>query len=103
MIRKRFPAIRTLRISAWTTIALAWGIAIIGRQMEAPAAEETVAPEPVSTTSTVVQAETTMPTMPEDGLIVIRYTPAPPPPPIVRQVVVSGPAPSPGVSRSQGS
>jgi hypothetical protein len=105
VIRKRFPKIRTLRISAWTTIALAWAIAIVGRQMEAPAAEEAaLVPEPTSTTSPAAEVANTMPTMPEDGLVVIRYTPAPPPPPsVVRQVVVQAAPSSPTVSASQGS
>jgi len=106
MIRKRFPTIRTTRIAAWTTVAVAWAVAILGRQMEAPAQEDlAVVTETTPATSRAADTATTMPTLPEDGLVVIRYTPAPPPPPtVVRQVVVqAGSAPSPTVSTSQGS
>ena len=87
-------------------VAVAWAVAIIGRQLEAPAAEEAAAPDPVMAVAPEAEVSSPMPTLPEDGLVIIRYTPAPPPPPpaVVRRVVVqSGPAPSPTVSASQGS
>jgi hypothetical protein len=104
VIRKRFPTIRTTRIVAWTTVAVAWAVAIIGRQIEAPAIEQTTsAPEPVPATAPAAEVAAPVPTLPEDGLVVIRYTPAPPPPPVVQQVVVRNAAPSPAASASQGS
>lgn len=107
MIRKRFPSIRTTRIAAWTTVAVAWAIAIVGRQVAAEAPTGAAEPVPSTTTTAAVDSATaSLPAMPEEGLTIIRYTPAPPPPPqtVVRQVVVASPvASSPAVSTSQGS
>jgi len=104
VIRKRFPGSRIARILGWTAIATAW--ATVGIQVAATGGQA----EPLQETDTPVDARTTttrasIPAMPEGGLVVIRYTPAPPPEPrvvtrvIERRVVVQQ-APKPSSSGS---
>ena len=104
MIRKRFPGSRIARILGWTAIATAWvtvgiQVAATGNQADPAPALET----PVEAQTTTTQAS--IPAMPEGGLVVIRYTPAPVPEPtvvtrIVEQRVVVQQAPKPASSGS---
>ena len=103
MIRKRFPPARRWRIAAWTTVAVTWVTAIVARTLGTPVAApavEAIPPPPPAPTATTVTATTPapLPEMPEDGLVVLRYTAVPPPPPEVRRVVVSSPAPGPAAT-----
>lgn len=97
MIRKRFPKERLRRIAAWTAMALAWGTAVVARTVGAPAAatpEVADVAAPAAPTATAVPTTTLapVPDMPEDGLVVLRFTPAERPEPEVRRIVVSQPA-----------
>lgn len=110
MIRKRFPRERLLRIVAWTTLALTWVTTIVARSIAAPATDpvEAAPTQPVqaTTAAAVAPAQQTVPTMPQDGLVVLRFTPGPEPEPEIQRVVVSTPAPAaqaPTVKRSSGS
>jgi hypothetical protein len=95
VIRKRFPATRVRRLMAWTGVTVACGTAVVARTVGAPVAEEPVAdlpePEPLTSEATI-DAHVAVPTLPDDGLVVLRYTPAARPQPEVRRVVVSTPA-----------
>ena len=89
MIRKRFFPLRWARITAWTAATLAWGSTAIAVASQSPPAEaEPVALPPAD--SSVSPSPAAIPAMPESGLVVIRFTPAPPPPPqiITRTVTV---------------
>ena len=94
MLKRLFPS-RWARIVAWTGAAVAWGTSIVAvqaaaeqgavdQQQPAPALEPEVeeVPAPVAA----------VPAAPEQGLVIIRYTPVPPPPPevITRTVTVGG-------------
>lgn len=104
MIRKRFPGSRVARILGWTALATAWatvGIKAVAAetQVDVPPAPE--APAEVQT----IRTEATVPAMPDGGLVVIRYTPAPEPAPrvvtrVVEQRVVVQQAPKPSSSGS---
>lgn len=101
-MRDRFPRDRRLRIAAWTAMAIAWSTAVIARTLGAPApvseAATAAPPEAIPTpmTTGTVGAPTTtgapVPTLPEDGLVVLRYTPIDKPTAEIRRVVVTRPA-----------
>ena len=113
MIRKRFPWPRRGRITVWTAFVLAWASALIARSAGGPAA---TVPEPVTVVD-LSPLETfrhedrmaTIPEAPEDGLVILHYTPAERPEPEVRRVVVTQQAPArsapqaPTTQRSSGS
>ena len=113
MIRKRFPWARRGRIAAWTAFVLTWTTALIARTVGAPAvaAPEAPAVPPAEPVESVAPSSTTaaVPDAPEDGLVILRYTPAERPEPEVRRVVVTqqaparSAAPAPPVQRSSGS
>lgn len=92
MLKRLFPS-RWARIVAWTGAAVAWGTSIIAVQA---AAEQTVVadpapiPDPEPEVQEVPEPVAAVPAAPEQGLVVIRYTPVPPPPPevITRTVTV---------------
>jgi hypothetical protein len=94
-VKRLFPN-RWARIIAWTGAAIAWSsvaVATIVKNEPAPPSEQEAATpvEPaVATTSTSVA----VPAVPENGLVVIRYTPVPPPKAevVTRTVTVSGPS-----------
>jgi hypothetical protein len=103
MIRRLFP-LRWAAITAWTAAAVGWGVALFATA-EAGSGVGTVAVSPPTTaadlppsTSVVVDTvptSTTLPTLPDTGLVIIRYTPVPAPEAveIVRTVRVAPPAP----------
>lgn len=95
MLRRLFPG-RWARIVAWTGAAVAWGTSIVAVQA---AAEQTATDEPVPPTPSeepevqeISAPLAAIPDAPEQGLVIIRYTPVPPPPPevITRTVTVGG-------------
>jgi len=94
MIIKRLFPTRWARITAWTAAAIAWVVSVLATQTVAPSAAATpeTTDEPTEAIAPVTQAVEVMPTAPEDGLLIIRFTPAPPPPPrvITQTVVVQG-------------
>ncbi len=98
MILKRLIPARWAKILAWTGASLAWGTTLIAVTANAAAtdvAEQPDAPvaiDPPMTTSVSTTTTAPMPDMPDRGLVVVRYTPAPPPPPrvVTRTVVVAG-------------
>lgn len=95
MIRKRFPSERRRRILGWTSVAIAWATALVARGIAAPDAGAAAPPPPIEpTAATTTTTAVTLPTLPADGLVVLRYTPAPTPPPEVRHVVVRRAAPA---------
>jgi hypothetical protein len=104
VIRQRFPGSRIARILGWTAVVTAWvtvGIRVTATGEPAEAPPEPESPAQVRTVAT----QATLPAMPDGGLVVIRYTPAPPPPPqvvtrVVEQRVVVQQAPKPASSGS---
>lgn len=99
----RIPVSRWASLVAWAAAVVTWGAVGIGLQeygAAVVAAELSVAPpDPVPVTTTTV-ALAPVPTLPEEGLVVLTYTAVPPPPPerIVRRVVVAGSSTSPTAS-----
>ena len=104
MIRKRFPWARRGRVAAWTAFSLAWTTALVARTVGAPAvtSPEAATPPPAAPIASVAPAArpATVPEPPEDGLVILRYTPAPRPEPEVQRVVVTQQAPSRSVTRA---
>jgi len=102
MIRKRFSGVRIVRILGWTAVITAW--ATVG--IRVAATEDAPQASPVEPPAEAQQqTEASFPAMPEGGLVVIRYTPAPEPAPrvvtrvVTRRVVVQS-APNPKSSGS---
>ncbi len=89
----RLPLSRVSGIVAWTAASLTWGTATVAVANEAPGTPEKMldfsSVEPVVAAEEVVSP---LPTMPEEGLLVLRYTPAERPEAkvVVRTVTVSG-------------
>lgn len=102
MIRKRFFPVRWARILAWTAATLTWGSTAVAVASRPPIDEAPSLPVP-SIESQESSGSAVVPTMPDSGLVVIRFTPTPPPPPrvITRTVTVpqvQQPAPAAVVS-----
>lgn len=109
----RFDAGRRGRIAVWTGAALAWGTAVTlaGQEPVQAEADSTETPSSVTTETTVLSS---LPALPGQGLVIIRYQPSLAPAPEVRTVYVqaapavaarssapaSGSAPSPKSSGS---
>lgn len=93
MLRRLFPS-RWARIVAWTGAAVAWGTSIVAVQaaIEEPAVEPQPVTEPEPEVREVPAPVAAVPAPPEDGLVVIRYSPIPPPAPevVTRTVNVAG-------------
>ena len=98
MAPQRLPVPRVAGIAAWTAASVAWGTALVATANAVPAVEVTAegsGPDPI----VVVEPEEQLvfapvPTMPESGLVVLRYTPSEKPEAqvVVRRVVVSSPS-----------
>ncbi len=106
MLKRLFPS-RWARIIAWTGAAVAWGTSVIAVQAAAEQGTETApdpAPEPEPEVQEVPEPVAAVPAQPEEGLVVIRYTPVPPPPPevITRTVTVGGGGGGGGTASSGG-
>ena len=94
MLKRLFPS-RWARIVAWTGAAVAWGTSVVTVQAatEQNSTAETAPPTPTEPEVVeVAEPQAAVPAAPEQGLVVIRYTPVPPPPPevITRTVTVGG-------------
>ncbi len=80
-------------------MAIAWSTAIVARMFGAPASQAaepeaapaTTLPAPVTTEAPAETTVPPVPTMPEDGLVVLRYTPVEKPKAEIRRVVVTRP------------
>lgn len=92
----------------WTAVVMAWGTVAIARVSGTEsAAVPSTPPTPAPAADVVADTvSSTVPVMPEGGLVVIRYTPAPPKPAtrvvtrVVEQRVVVQVAPTPASSGS---
>ena len=102
MAPQRLPITRVAGIVAWTAASVTWGTAIVAVANVAPEPEilaEGSEPESVIIIEPDVQEVLApVPTMPESGLVVLRYTPSEKPEAkvVVRRVVVSSPSSSGG-------
>ena len=98
MAPQRLPATRIAGILAWTAASVAWGTALVATANALPQAEELAEgtdPDPIILVEPNEQfALAPLPTMPESGLVVLRYTPSEKPEArvVVRRVVVSSPS-----------
>lgn len=94
MAPQRLPITRVAGIVAWTAASVTWGTAIVAVANVTPEPEilaEGTEPEPVVTVEPDVQELLApVPTMPESGLVVLRYTPSEKPEAkvVVQRVVV---------------
>lgn len=106
MLKRLFPS-RWARIIAWTGAAVAWGTSVVTVQaaMEDAAVESQPASEPEPEVIEVPAPVAVIPAPPEEGLVVIRYSPVPPPPPevITRTVTVAGGGGGGGATTTNGS
>lgn len=86
-VQRLFP-MRWASIVAWTAAAVAWCTALVGIQASTPASEA-AEPAPEVAPPVANHEVASMPTMPANGLTIIRFSPvdAPPPEVIVRTVV----------------
>lgn len=95
MLKRLFPS-RWARIVAWTGAAVAWGTSVVtvqaATQQDATIAEPQPTFPPDPEVQQVPEPVAAVPQAPEQGLVVIRYTPVPPPPPevVTRTVTVGG-------------
>lgn len=95
---KRLPIPRIAGIVAWTAASVAWGtalVAVANTISEPQPVAQGTEPDPV----VLIDAQESIalapvPTMPESGLVVLRYTPVAKPEAqvVVRRVVVSSPS-----------
>lgn len=98
MAIQRLPIPRIAGIVAWTAASVAWGTALVAAANTVPepqpAAQETESDSVVLMDTQESVALAPVPTMPESGLVVLRYTPAEKPVAqvVVRRVVVSSPS-----------
>lgn len=98
MAPQRLPITRVAGIVAWTAASVTWGTAIVATANVAPEPVITADgpdPEPVVIVEPEVQEiRASVPTMPESGLVVLRYTPSEKPEAkvVVQRVVVSSPS-----------
>jgi hypothetical protein len=98
MAPQRLPVTRVAGIVAWTAASVAWGTALVATANAVPQAVEMAEgtdPDPIIVVEPDEQlALTPVPTMPEAGLVVLRYTPSEKPEArvVVRRVVVSSPS-----------
>lgn len=90
----RFDASRSGRIAVWTGAALAWGTAVTLAGQEAVADANTTPLTPASVESESA-ALGSLPTMPDHGLVIIRYQPSPDDVPDPQTVVIHRAAPAP--------
>jgi hypothetical protein len=114
MASGRLPMSRISGIIAWTAASVTWGTAVVAVVNETPAGDvkamgAMMSPPPIEVQEEVLAP---VPTLPESGLVVLRYTPVERPKPkvVVRTVTKSSPSgsapaskPAPTRERSSGS
>lgn len=101
----RVPMSRWARIGVWTGAAVTWGSSMLLVRESAPApmvADEPPEPPPARA---IEPAVSVMPTLPNRGLVVIRYTPIAEPEPevITRYVTLRSSTPAPSAASASGS
>lgn len=99
---KRLPVARVAGIVAWTTASVAWGTAAVAMSAQPPATD-TPAEMPQTPPPTTVAAQVqlpALPSMPESGLVVLRYSPVERARPKVVVRTVQAPAASPSAPAS---
>ena len=88
----RLPLSRLAKIGAWTGAAVAWGSAMVMAKEVAPTAESTTTTAPMTQTADASYGSaSTVPAIPNDGLVILRYKPIPEPEPEVVTRVVTVP------------
>lgn len=97
MASQRLPLTRIAGIAAWTAASLTWGTAVVAvANHEATNASTEGLDAPPAPPPAELQSQelASVPTLPESGLLVLRYTPAEKPAPqvIVRRVTASSPS-----------
>lgn len=99
MANRRLAPARVTGIAAWTAATVTWGTAAVALVAAPSSSTEAVsvevALEPAATEDTIVTTTlAAVPTMPESGLVVLRYTPIDKPeaPVLVRRVEVAAPS-----------
>jgi hypothetical protein len=105
MPARRLSIGRVAAITAWTGAAVAWGTAVVSVAAANPdvqTEEQDPIAEVAAQTTTVLAA---VPTMPDSGLIVVRYTPVARPEPevIIERRVVQVASPSQPKAKTQSS
>jgi hypothetical protein len=109
MAPQRLPMTRVAGIIAWTTASVTWGTAMVAAANVTPEPEAlAVGPDPepvVIVEPDAAEVLSPIPTMPESGLVVLRYTPSEKPEArvVVQRVVVPSPSSGGGSSPAQGS
>lgn len=101
MIRKRFPAHRTVHILSWAGVVTAWMTVIVSRTVGAPGVvvpdaggDGSEQPTVIGVAPSVGLTSPGVPDLPESGLVIIRpVATVAPEPAVVRQV-----APTPAVA-----
>lgn len=108
MIRQRFSSGRLSRIAAWALAAVTAMAGILNNQ-SAAAEESANPPADEPTVDRLAATGATVPAAPAEGLLILRYqpAPAPPPPTVIRRVIVeervagsTGPAAAPARSQA---
>ena len=103
---------RIASIAAWSAAAVAWGTVgvAVASHGSVPGAADSVDFVPVPTADAAIvpvpmAAQSSLPTLPERGLVVLRYTPVARPEPehIVQTVTVSEPARASAPTRTKSS
>lgn len=94
MLRRLLP-VRWARIATWTGAAIAWCVSLIGMQTVSTSGTDAAVAAPGTEDGTSVatpapQQVDTLPASPEDGLLIVRFTPQAPPPPVTRTAVGGG-------------
>lgn len=98
MIRQRLSSWRVAKILGLTAALLTWSAALLARLVGLPVADAAtpqggaVEDDATTVASTNATATAPLPSLPEDGLILIRTARTAEPEPIVRRVVVQQPS-----------
>lgn len=95
----RLPLSRWAKIGVWTGAAVAWGTTLLVARQAAPT-DDTPAPGPDEgpRASVAGTSEDAVPSLPDGGLVVLRYAPIPDPEPVVVTRYVEARTPRPAAS-----
>lgn len=95
-MNSRLSPARIVGIAAWTAASVMWGAAAVAFASKPPEVAAEPPPLILALPETTTTTTASVPTMPEGGLVVLRYTPVARPEAevIVREVRVAGPASS---------
>ncbi len=95
----RFPPNRRRRIAVWTSAAIAWATSLVTWIHGGNAVDSLDATLPTVDTA-IASDRTVLPSMPADGLLVLRYTPSNVPEPEIQTVYVRQSPPSSSANTS---